>query len=519
MGLTDGIAKTTVQVEDVSTVINNRSIGIAAVQGFTKRGLKNVPEFTTSFNDFKRKFGGLSDEDDFPLYCKRALERGAKLWVSPAAHYTDITDKSTIDGVKAAITITVTADVVTFTAIEVGAGYNGVLIEITAPVSGSANVVDIKVIDPENKNNFELYKDFPEAPTAEDKLKINGISRFVEMGAVTNVIPIANDSMSGGIQVHASIVTADYVGDPSDSLGINSFDAVLNATKIAFPSIADPDVDTALIAYVDPTKEPAGRGDMVALLRTPVGANTDGILAYRNGTTPFTHVKFDSAYAFLFTGGLKILDENSLEQEISEIGDVIGAIAKKDTQFEPWFSFSGGIRGLISNVLGVVFDLGSPAKLAEADQVSNAGVNLTIDHPTFGPVLWGNETLQIADTLLKAANIVELIVHMNRNIKALAEVSQFDPNDPVMFREMFRRIRPFLDALIVGRAISQYRYTGDQNVDRIQDVEFNTVDDIDAGIYKVQIEFSPIRANKFIVMTLSITNSSVNLESISEQEF
>ncbi len=519
MGQTDGIAKTTVQVEDVSTVINNRSIGIAAVQGFTKRGLKNVPEFVTSWNDFKRKFGGLSDEDKFPLYSKRALERGAKLWVSPAAHYTDIQDKSTIDGVVATATLNVTTDSVVLDAIEVGAGYNGTIVTTTAAASGVANTVDIKVTDPEDKNNFELYKDFPEVPTTQDKLRINGVSRFVVMGVVTIKIPIDSQPLATGAQVHASIVTADYVGDSTDSLGIRSFDGVLDATKIAFPGIADPDVDTALIAYVDPTKAPAGRGDMIALLRTPVGANTDGILAYRNGTTPFTHVKFDSAYAFLFTGGLKILDENNLEQEISEIGDVIGAIAKKDTQFDPWFSFSGGTRGLISNVLGVVFDLGSPAKLAEADQVSNAGVNLIIDHTTFGPVLWGNETLQIADTLLKSANIAELIVHMNRNIKALAQVSQFDPNDPVMFREMFRRIRPFLDTLVVGRAISQYRYTGDQNVDRVQDVEFNTVEDIAAGIYKVQIEFSPITANKFIVMTLSITDSSVDLESISEQEF
>jgi len=130
-------------------------------------------------------------------------------------------------------------------------------------------------------------------------------------------------------------------------------------------------------------------------------------------------------------------------------------------------------------------------------------------------------TLQVErlDTLLKNANIVELIVHMNRVIKGLVELSQFEPNDPVMFREMFNRVRPFLDSLVAGRAISQFRYVGDQNVDRIQDVEFNTVAGIEAGIYKVQIAFSPTPANQFIVITLSITNASVDLESISEQEF
>lgn len=72
--------------------------GIICVQGITKRGEAGKNYLVSSWADFRRALGGLHEEDDFSLQCKHALENGAKLRVSRAAHFNDIDDASTIEG-------------------------------------------------------------------------------------------------------------------------------------------------------------------------------------------------------------------------------------------------------------------------------------------------------------------------------------------------------------------------------------------------------------------------------------
>ncbi len=88
-------------ITDLSVIVANSLKGIICVQGPTKRGEEGKEVLITSWTEFRREFGSLTDEDKFPLYCKHALDNGAKLRVTRAHHYTDIDDLSTVDGTKA----------------------------------------------------------------------------------------------------------------------------------------------------------------------------------------------------------------------------------------------------------------------------------------------------------------------------------------------------------------------------------------------------------------------------------
>lgn len=82
----------------VSTPIN----GVSFVSGVTVRGPFADPRtIINSWAQFVRIFGGYHPTSLFPLLCKRALDRGAKLRVNRVGHYTDITDSSTLDAAKA----------------------------------------------------------------------------------------------------------------------------------------------------------------------------------------------------------------------------------------------------------------------------------------------------------------------------------------------------------------------------------------------------------------------------------
>jgi len=96
----------------VEEVINQFSVptrtrNIYGVMGPTKRGKINDPRtIIYSWSQFEKEYGGLVNGNDFPLLCKRALERGAALRVCNIKHYTDITSAASLDAVLATIAST-----------------------------------------------------------------------------------------------------------------------------------------------------------------------------------------------------------------------------------------------------------------------------------------------------------------------------------------------------------------------------------------------------------------------------
>lgn len=88
--------------------------GVSFVGGITIRGpINNPKDIITSWPQFERIFGGLTPDTDFPLLCRRALQRGGQLRVARLGHYTDPTVASTLDATKATV---VTPKILTFSA-------------------------------------------------------------------------------------------------------------------------------------------------------------------------------------------------------------------------------------------------------------------------------------------------------------------------------------------------------------------------------------------------------------------
>ncbi len=342
---------------------------------------------------------------------------------------------------------------------------------------------------------------------------INAKSKFLTFSGITGTIDAgAVQTLTGGVQDVTLINATDYIGDAIARNGIHSFDAVTDITKIAVPEKAIPALDIALAAYADMRK------DLRAILRTPIGIDGAGIVAYREGTSPYSFSPVDTFRASMFTGGLRILHPiTGLEVQISEIGDVIGSYSRKDNTTKDWFTVGGPKRGRIKNALGVIFNLGTPAYSATADVVDVHGVNAIIDHETFGPVIWGNSTLQKADTLLKHDNVADLMIFLSRALKPLIQSESFDPNDIETWKAIHRRVTPLLDYVKEGRGIWNYLYQGDQDIDTIDQAVVNTDENIDAGMYVFNLFISPKVGMKYSGVKVIVTNSGVNFEALATQ--
>ncbi len=95
------------EVVDLSVLLDASKKGIALVQGISRKGLVGIPTKVKSWIEFQRKFMGqvvLSDYNNLDLgalLVKRALDGGAVVIFSREGHYTDPTDKDTLEGTKA----------------------------------------------------------------------------------------------------------------------------------------------------------------------------------------------------------------------------------------------------------------------------------------------------------------------------------------------------------------------------------------------------------------------------------
>ena len=513
MAVLQGSPKTVISVEDKSIIQTTPISGIVIVQGITNRGEVGGVKFIGNPLQFRRKMGGKRSDDPFSIYCLRMLEAGVKLWVIRAGHYTDIDDEDTVEGTKATDNneVAVTSGS-TWTAKDVGPGYNGSTVTITAAVSGTANKLDILIALNESDISVTLL-DVEDAPDAAGIIAINKKLDAKEAGVQLTSIDTIMDAvvltLAGGVQSIAGIVTADWNGSVSGKNGWHAADGVVDAFRIANIGVEDEDVDVGLAAYT------VARGDMRFHIGTPLGVNAVGMEAYRDGTAPYSITPHNTYFGTLVAGDVNITDAE-LDQtfDIPGLVDYLGLQARKDVRQGNWFSAAGPKRGIVSSPNnGVPYNLLSGALAADYDRIYPKGVNAMGFDKDYGTIYWGNKSLYKDQTsLLNRENVADLLVYIQRELSPLVKAVSFDPNDPIMWKEMYRRVRPFISFLESNRAIvagedKNWFWQGDQFISNRQDAEFNDLADLDAGKYRARFVFIPIAATEFIGIEVVPTDS------------
>jgi len=507
MGLNaQGAAKVQGDVVDLSVLIATGLKGIHAFFGETERGEEGKTVLIGSWTEYKKTFGGLLTTSDFPLLCKRALEAGCKLRIGRVLHYTDPTDKSTVTGTKAAGVI----GAMDFRAKSIGAGETFKV--TTTATAGMSGYFDFVIQNPAGEEVGRVTQ--VKTPLIEaDRVRVNASNNGVELltSSLGDAITAGTITLSGGANT-GTVVAADYIGDTNAVTGIHVFDQDNDFVRISCPAIAIPAVDIALVAYV------VGRQDCRAILRTPIGISGTVGIDYREGTGSYSHSPVNTWLASMIFGTLQVTHPvTSDEVSIPAIADVAAKMSGKDNNSVAWFAAAGPERGRIYNTIGVQYNLGTAARNTEFDNVDNHGLNAVIDDTDFGPVYWGNGTMQKADTLLKFENVADLVIFILRGVKPLAKSVLFNPNDVDTWKAIYRKVRPFMEQIKAGRGVWDYLYQGDQDIENISEAVVNTPADVDKGKYRFIIWIQPKVALKYVGFEITVTNSGVSFEEISGQ--
>lgn len=501
-------------------VINNAinpttpTTGVMFVSGVTERGPFGDPSrIINSWPQFTKLFGGLIATSDFPLEAKRAFEAGAVLRVNRQGHYTDITDPATLDATKAVAGSTIvdgTDELFSFAPKYEGAAYNDLAIEIKDATNGMANYFDLVISITTDSTVTETYTNLnipgtPTVATSEYLADVILNSELVDvtyedLSALTGPLRPANTTVTYSTGSDGTAPNdVDYIGDAGAQTGFYSFDPYEEAYFITAPT------ETSTAMATGGTNYASVRKDMIYL--HPIANNlttATAIEAFRTGTA----INND-AMAFI-GGGSRVTDPTtSLEKAILGLGTILGNIATVHDTYNEWTSFAGRTKGIIQDSFGVVNNFGTSAKFDDLNLLANRQVNMQVVKDGF-IYLNSGFTGALTESPLSFLSTKVFILYLKRVLRPILESYLEEPSDIETFKDIYQEVKLILDDLVEQRAMFEYRWDGDQDVNNIADMQINNPADVQQGRYKVNLYVKPIQPLQEVEVNIIITPAGVS---------
>jgi hypothetical protein len=321
--------------------------------------------------------------------------------------------------------------------------------------SGLVETIDNVVFDDANSENY--------APT-----RVNGNSAYINVSMIQDVPP-ANSrepwnllisenlnvtGLSGGFNGENADVS-DYVGtiEPSDDspTGLKCFeDESVNVNVIAAPGRTE-------IAIAQEIARVCRSIHAVGVFDIPAELNSREATDWHNGEGLYTgQGRIDSSYIAFFWNWFDTADRftGQTKRVPPSIG-VLLAMARTFDQYKPWYAASGDVRGYIEVATAVEFErLSADAK--NAMYGNGNSVNPILKNRQQRIVVFGDRTMQRAESKLTALHNMVLV---NEVVRSLAEIGRqfvFDPNDRILLEQIKSRFRTYLTAVKDDRGIEGY---------------------------------------------------------------
>jgi hypothetical protein len=177
---------------------------------------------------------------------------------------------------------------------------------------------------------------------------------------------------------------------------------------------------------------------------------------------------------------------------------VLGALAFNDKTSYPWFAPAGFNRASLSFVTNVDVRLNS----SDRDVLSDARINPIATFPREGFVVWGQKTLQQAQSALDRVNVRRLLLELKRVIGDIANRFVFEQNTDQTRKRFRGQVAPFLALIQTQSGIEKFSI--------VMDSTNNTQSDVDANRLNGRIIVQPTRAVEFVSIDFIVTNSGVS---------
>lgn len=242
------------------------------------------------------------------------------------------------------------------------------------------------------------------------------------------------------------------------------------------------------------------RGDSVYIITTPdkpSGSNDSEEVMYlaSDVASIVDNSDVDSSYSATYYPWVKYKDsENNRYIYLPPTKDVVRTLAFTDNTSYPWFSPAGVIRGKVDCIRAK-----KSIKKAQEDTLVNGRINPIKTFSSEGVLIFGQKTLQKADTVRNRLNVRRLLIRLKKLVTAASLELVFSQNDSTTAAKFRSLVNPILNNIKNSRGIYDYKIEIDESPEARE-----------ALTLPVKIFVKPIRALEYIEISFVATPESVN---------
>jgi hypothetical protein len=232
---------------------------------------------------------------------------------------------------------------------------------------------------------------------------------------------------------------------------------------------------------------------------TPDGTSSLDIIYPQEAVDNLDNTGIDSNYTATYYPWILVRDTvNNTQIYLPPTGEVCRNLALTDNIAFPWFASAGYTRGLVNSIKARV-------KLTQEDRdtLYQGRINPIATFSDVGTVIWGNKTLQVADTALNRLNVRRLLLQARKLISAVAVRLLFEQNDQIVRQQFLDSVNPILDSIRRDRGLYDFRVTVS-----------STPEDLDRNTLTGKIYLKPTKALEFIDIEFFITPTGASFENI-----
>ena len=232
---------------------------------------------------------------------------------------------------------------------------------------------------------------------------------------------------------------------------------------------------------------------------SPDGTDAQLIIYPQEAVDNLDNTGIDSNYTATYYPWILVRDTvNNTQIYLPPTGEVCRNLALTDNIAFPWFASAGYTRGLVNSIKARV-------KLTQEDRdtLYQGRINPIATFSDVGTVIWGNKTLQIADTALNRLNVRRLLLQARKLISAVAIRLLFEQNDQIVRQQFLDSVNPILDSIRRDRGLYDFRVTVS-----------SSPEDLDRNTLTGKIYLKPTKALEFIDIEFLITPTGASFENI-----
>ena len=247
------------------------------------------------------------------------------------------------------------------------------------------------------------------------------------------------------------------------------------------------------------------RADSIYIVTTPdfnllqTSTSMDNLIYPQEAVDSLENTGIDSNYTATYYPWVLTRDTvNNTQVYLPATGEVCRNLALTDNIAFPWFATAGYSRGLVNSIR-------ARKRLTQEDRdtLYKGRINPIATFNDVGTVIWGNKTLQIAQSALDRINVRRLLLQARKLISAVSVRLLFEQNDNLVRQQFLDAVNPILDSIRRDRGLYDFRVT-------VQ----NTPEDLDANQLVGKIYIKPTKSLEFIDIEFLITPSGASFENI-----